>query len=115
MQTLKPQYVEFMPKEKQNGILYISMEYATASHLCPCGCGNLVVTPFSPTGWQFQFDGTISLNPSIGNWSFPCQSHYWIVKNVVRYSRKWSPEEISNIQKEEKEQKKKSYKKKKDT
>ena len=31
-----------------------------------------------------MFDGrTISLNPSIGNWSYPCRSHYWIKGNRV--------------------------------
>jgi hypothetical protein len=36
------------------------------------------------------FDGkTISLDPSIGNWSFPCQSHYWITSSEVRWVPKW--------------------------
>ena len=26
---------------------------------------------------------TVSLHPSIGNWSFPCRSHYWIRGNRV--------------------------------
>jgi hypothetical protein len=113
MQIFKPQFSEFIPKEKQEGILYISMEYATASHLCPCGCGELVVTPLSPTGWQLQFDGAVSLNPSIGNWSLPCQSHYWIINNQVNLARKWTPEEIAEVQKKDKKEKRRFFRKKK--
>jgi hypothetical protein len=33
------------------------------------------------------FDGeSISLYPSIGNWNFACQSHYWIRRNEVRWA-----------------------------
>jgi len=35
------------------------------------------------------------LEPSIGNWSFPCQSHYWIMNNNVMWARRWSKSEIS--------------------
>ena len=53
----------------------MSIPYATAVHLCACGCGNKVVTPFSPAEWQLTYDGdTVSLSPSIGNWQFPCKS-----------------------------------------
>jgi hypothetical protein len=41
------------------------------------------------------FDGeSISLDPSIGNWSFPCRSHYWVKRNNVHWARSWSKEEI---------------------
>jgi len=76
-------------------VLYVSIEYATASHVCCCGCGNEIVTPFSPTDWEMTYDGeTVSLSPSIGNWSFPCQSHYWIKRGKVRWARRWSKDEI---------------------
>lgn len=33
--------------------------------------------------WTLIFDGdTVSLDPSIGNWSFHCQSHYLIVRGA---------------------------------
>jgi len=48
-----------------------------------------------PTDWTLLFDGkTVSLEPSIGNWSFPCQSHYYIRKNRVKWAPKWSREQI---------------------
>ena len=79
LSRLKHRFVEFVPEKLEPGTLYISMEYATASHKCCCGCGRDVVTPISPTDWQLTFDGrTVSLQPSIGNWSYPCRSHYWI-------------------------------------
>jgi hypothetical protein len=34
------------------------------------------------------------LHPSIGNWSFACQSHYWIRNNRVEWAPKWSREQI---------------------
>jgi hypothetical protein len=84
MSRLQHRFVEFLPDKLEAGILYISMQYATASHKCCCGCGRDVVTPISPTDWQLMFDGkTISLKPSIGNWSYPGRSHYWIKGNRV--------------------------------
>jgi hypothetical protein len=93
--ALKHEFVEFIPEELEHGTIYVSIRFATASHLCLCGCGNKVVTPIRPTDWTLIFDGkTISLDPSIGNWSFPCQSHYWIRKDRVKWAPKWSEEQI---------------------
>ena len=95
---LKHEFVEYIPAQLRDGTIYVSMTYAVAQHRCCCGCGNKVVTPFSPTDWKLIFDGTsISLDPSIGNWSFPCQSHYWITRNKVRWARQWSLEEIESV------------------
>lgn len=80
----KIQFTEFIPEDIKDGVLYISMEYATASHKCACGCGEEVVTPFTPTDWKMIYDGeTVTLSPSIGNWSYPCRSHYLIQNNKV--------------------------------
>lgn len=93
--SLRPEFVEFIPDALQPGVLYVSVRFATAAHRCCCGCGREVVTPLTPTDWALTFDGeTVSLHPSIGNWSFPCQSHYWIARNGVRWARRWTPEEI---------------------
>ena len=48
-------FVEFIPDQIEEGILYISIEYCTAIHKCICGCGNEVVTPLSPTDWELEF------------------------------------------------------------
>jgi hypothetical protein len=93
--VLKYQFVEFIPDDLEQGTIYISIRFATASHLCCCGCGNKVVTPIRPTDWKLIFDGkTVSLDPSIGNWSFPCQSHYFIRNNRIKWAPKWSREQI---------------------
>jgi hypothetical protein len=82
----KPMFVEYIPDRLDEGVLYLSMEFATASHACACGCGREVVTPLSPVGWQMRYDGeNVSLEPSIGNWSYPCRSHYWIKGGHVRW------------------------------
>jgi len=94
------------------GVLYITLEYGTAVHLCPCGCGSRVVTPLTPTDWELRFNGKeVSLSPSIGNWSFPCKSHYWIIRNKVRWARRWSCEEIEEGREEDQEAKRKYYSK----
>jgi hypothetical protein len=92
--ALHPEFVEFIPEKLQAGILYISLKYATASHSCCCGCGGEVVTPLSLTDWKLIFDGKVSLHPSIGNWGFKCQSHYWISRNKVEWAGKWSKAQI---------------------
>src|ERR1700739_3308968 len=93
--TVTHEFVEFIPDTLEEGKLYISIAYATVAHKCCCGCGREVVTPLSPTDWKLIFDGkTISLDPSIGNWSFTCKSHYWIRNNRVRWAVQWSQEQI---------------------
>lgn len=93
--VLTHEFVEFIPDELKQCTVYISIRFATVSHLCCCGCGNKVVTPLRPTDWRLIFDGkTVSLDPSIGNWSFPCRSHYWITHNRVRWAPQWSQERI---------------------
>ena len=39
----------------------------------------------------------MSLVPSIGNWSLPCQSHYWITDNRVRFAPVMSPAMIVGV------------------
>ena len=93
--TLRPEFVEFIPGTLQDGILYVSRKYKTASHLCCCGCGNKVVTPLNPSGWKLtEKGGAVSLHPSIGNWSFPCQSHYWVRGSRIEWAPKWTRREI---------------------
>lgn len=94
-ETIRHEFVEFIPAELEEGVLYISIPYTTTTHLCACGCGNKVVLPLHPTHWKITFDGeTVSMSPSVGNWSFPCQSHYWIKEGRVVWAKKWSREEI---------------------
>lgn len=88
------EFVELIPDELKERTLYISPIYSTALHKCCCGCGREVVTPLSPTGWQLTFDGTVSLYPSIGSWSLPCQSHYFIRNNKVVWAPQWSKKQI---------------------
>jgi len=90
---LQHEFVEFIPETLEHAKLYISMEFATASHKCCCGCGREVVTPFSPRDWKMTFDGeTVSLSPSIGNWKFPCRSHYFIRRDQVVEASSWDEE-----------------------
>jgi hypothetical protein len=92
------EFVEFVPKELDEGRLYISTEYATAVHRCCCGCGCKVTAPLAPDEWRLIFDGkTVSLEPSIGNWSFPCQSHYWIRRNRISWSGPMSKEQVAEV------------------
>ncbi|MFF4961971.1 DUF6527 family protein [Streptomyces sp. NPDC001222] len=94
--TLRPVFVEAFPAAMDQGVLYISIPYRTCGHLCCCGCGQEVVTPLSPAQWSLTYDGdSVSLAPSVGNWALPCQSHYWIHKNQIRWSRRFSATEIS--------------------
>src|SRR6266542_2523586 len=94
--AIRHEFVELVPDHLDQGTLYISIPYETAVHLCACGCGIKVVTPISPPDWKLIWDGdTVSLDPSIGNWQFPCRSHYWIRRNQVRWARQMSEDEIA--------------------
>jgi hypothetical protein len=99
---LRHEFVTRFPERLDEWTIYISIDFATAVHNCLCGCGNRVVTPFSPTDWCLLYDGeTVSLRPSIGNWNFECQSHYWITADQVRWSRRWTREEIDKGRRED--------------
>jgi hypothetical protein len=92
---LDHRFVEHIPERLDPGILYVSMEYATSAHSCCCGCGEEVVAPFTPTDWKMTFDGeTISLRPSIGNWTLQCRSHYVIDRGKVIEAGPWSDEQV---------------------
>jgi hypothetical protein len=94
-QTLEHRFVRNVPRELSPGVFYISLDYATAVHLCCCGCGDRVVTPFTPTDWRITFDGeTISLHPSVGNWNQKCRSHYVIQQSRVLEAGVWTNAQI---------------------
>jgi len=92
---LTHEFVEYIPDDLTDGIIYVSIPFATAVHKCCCGCGCEVVTPLSPTDWKLIFDGmSISLEPSIGNWSFRCESHYFIRHNRAVWAPRWSQDQL---------------------
>lgn len=107
---LDHRFVELIPETLEPRILYISVRYATAVHLCCCGCGSEVVTPFTPTDWRLIFDGeTISLLPSIGSWNLPCRSHYFLTNGSVIPARAWSNKAVLAEQKRDRRAKKHYY------
>lgn len=94
--ALQPKYVDFIPKILDDGVLYVSRRFSTASHHCACGCGTKIVTPIRETDYRLiERAGLVSLAPSIGNWDHPCQSHYWIRDSKVVWAAAMSKEAIS--------------------
>ena len=105
-QTLEHRFVRNVPRELDPGVLYISVDYATAVHSCCCGCGDRVVTPFTPTDWRMTFDGeSVSLDPSVGNWNQKCRSHYVIRRNRVLEAGPWSNAQVEVERRREKKAK----------
>jgi hypothetical protein len=105
-ETVRHEFVETIPDHLNEGVIYVSIPYATVLHRCLCGCGSEIVTPLSPTDWELSFNGqTISLSPSIGNWSYECQSHYWIRRNRVHWSRRMSAREIERVRRQDRTEK----------
>jgi hypothetical protein len=89
------EFVDYVPPEPAEGVLYVSIRYRTVVHLCACGCGTKIATPISPANWTLSYDGeSISLSPSIGAWGLPCRSHYWIDSNRVHWSLQWTDAQI---------------------
>jgi hypothetical protein len=96
---IRPEYVTHFPATFQEGVLYISEEFETAGHLCCCGCGERVITPLNPAKWQIRKSGNkVSLSPSVGNWKYTCQSHYWISLNQVIEAKKFDSRTIQAVQ-----------------
>lgn len=87
--------VEHIPENLDEGILYVSERFRTVLHKCACGCGEEVVTPLGPAEWSISMKPSgATLMPSIGNWSFACQSHYFIRDGLVIWARDMSALEI---------------------
>lgn len=81
------EFVEYIPKKLEPGILYISVTYNTIVHTCACGCGTEIVTPLDrKNGWIMTYDGeNSSLSPSIGNGRYECRSHYLMKNGFVEW------------------------------
>lgn len=108
--SLEHRFVRSVPREIEPGILYVSMEYATALHSCCCGCGEQVVTPFTQTDWKMTYDGaSVSLTPSIGNWQLPCRSHYFIRHGRVIEAEPWSAAQVKAEKRRDKAAKSRFY------
>lgn len=102
------EFVKSVPQNMDESVLYISVHYSTAIHLCPCGCGSEIVTKLSPDRWSLTYDGeSVSLYPSVGNWGLPCRSHYWIKRNEIAWAESWTDEEV--IQERKKDKRRRSW------
>ena len=94
--NIRIEYVEYMPKVLSQGVLYVSREFNTAAHLCPCGCGSKIRTPLTPTEWRLTVNSLgPTLRPSIGNWQLPCRSHYLITNGSIVWSNQWTDVQIA--------------------
>lgn len=82
--TIEPVFTDHIPDSPEYGKLYVCEKWHVAIHLCPCGCGNWVQTPLTKEWWtMYKQDGKVTLRPSIGNFSLPCKSHYYITENHI--------------------------------
>jgi hypothetical protein len=107
---LKLARVQYIPKTPEPGVLYVSEEFEAAVHLCACGCGLKVSTPLGPTEWSFlDSPNGPSLEPSIGNWQFPCRSHYWIRNGQIVWAEQWTPEQITAGERAEDQRRRNHY------
>ena len=98
LDEITPEFVDEVPSTLEHGTLYLSCRYRAAVHLCACGCGAKISTPLHPTGWRLSYDGEcISLDPSVGNWSEKCQSHYVIRDSQVLWGERFSRRRIQRI------------------
>lgn len=90
-------YVDYIPKELEEGVVYVSEEYEVSAHNCLCGCGCRTILPINNKketnselrnhGWELikEVNGTVSFTPSIGNFQLPCKSHYIMTKNIANF------------------------------
>jgi hypothetical protein len=86
--TITPVFVEWMPDFYEQGLVYISKEHGCSKHLCLCGCGQMTIMPLDDgTKWWklVESDKGVSFIGSVGNYAFPCQSHYIITNNVANF------------------------------
>jgi hypothetical protein len=102
--------VDSLPEPLQPNTLYVTADEDVAGHLCACGCGREVITPLSPTDWSISVDRRgASLEPSIGNWSFPCRSHYFIRSGAVAWAGDMSNKAVAQGRQRDKAVKRRYY------
>lgn len=110
LMKIRFQRVQYMPKELEPGVLYVSEEFGAAAHLCACGCGAKIRTPLGPAEWTLEeAENGPTLYPSIGNWQQACQSHYWIYRGEIKWSTKWTSEQIAAGRHSEEERRRTYY------
>ena len=84
-----PKYMDELPQDCEQGILYVSRKFGISTHSCPCGCGHKVVLNFKPEwsdGWDLiEEESFVTFRPSILNAGMPCRSHYFITHNTVEW------------------------------
>lgn len=95
METIKKVEIEpvfvngYMPDFYEQGKVYISKQFKISKHLCLCGCGQMTIMPLDNGAkwWQLveENNGKVSFIGSVGNYNFPCKSHYIITKNVANF------------------------------
>ena len=85
MKQMLPVFVEEIPQNIDEGILYVCLHYNSIIHKCACGCGEIVSTPLDRKyGWTMKYEGEyISIYQYIGNGAYNCQSHYYIRDNEI--------------------------------
>lgn len=99
-----------IPEVLKPNILYVTKDGDVAGHLCACGCGREVITPLSTTDWSVSFERQgATLFPSIGNWAFPCRSHYFISDGAVVWARAMSAKAIAEGRRRDKARKQRHY------
>lgn len=88
-------FVDDIPEQLEDGVLYVSRQSHVALHNCACGCGEEVSTPLVPTEFDLVMeDEGASIWPSIGNHDFACRSHYVIKGGHIQWAGKMSREQI---------------------
>ncbi len=91
----RTEFIDQIPRQLEEGVLYVSEPFSFSAHLCACGCGSKVDTPIGPTDWKLSVhNDVVSLYPSIGNWSFACRSHYFIERGKVKWASQMSKKQI---------------------
>ena len=81
------EFVDFMPHEKEDGVLYVSKRFQLVICKCPCGCGFEAVMPIKPKqyGWDYiEKDGKVTLSPSVAT-DCPKKAHFFIRENKIQW------------------------------
>lgn len=82
------EFVEYMPKEKEFGVLYVSKRFNLVICKCPDGCGSEAVMPIKPKsyGWDYtEKDGKVTLSPSVAVDCCPNKAHFFIRENRIEW------------------------------
>ncbi|WEX08943.1 DUF6527 family protein [Chelativorans sp. AA-79] len=90
-------WVERIPTQMQEGVVYHTEEFELAGLLCACGCGHRITLLVPDSHQVWNEGGYATIRPSVGVFDAPCKAHYVITAGNVQWLPAFTSAQAANI------------------